>query len=154
MRIVDRLAPVIGVWKGVNRLRLLPTDHYRDSDATATVSITAREYVTVAYTWSEGDEPQNGLLLVSSPDAESDRAEAVWVDSWHCAPAWLALSGAVGEDGVVRLLGSYAAPPGPDWGWEIHIDPGDGSGGRITMHNQVPGEKSYQVVDLALERRD
>ena len=53
---------------------------------------------------------------------------------------------------VLRLNGSYAAPTGPDWGWQIHSHPGEGKGGRIPMHNVVPGEDPYQVVELVLER--
>ena len=52
---------------------------------------------------------------------------------------------------VLRLNGSYAAPTGPDW----LADPspaGGGAGGRITMHNVVPGEDPYQVVELVLGR--
>jgi hypothetical protein len=59
-------------------------------------------------------------------------------------------SGTVGGDGVLRLNGSYAAPTGPDWGWQIHLHPEPGA--RITMHNIVPGEEPYQVVELVLER--
>jgi hypothetical protein len=61
-------------------------------------------------------------------------------------------SGTVDGDGVLRLNGSYAAPTGPDWGWQIHIHPGEGQGARITMHNVVPAEDPYQVVELVLER--
>src|SRR5262245_19101289 len=100
MRIVERLAPLVGAWRGMNRLRLLPTDDYRESDATAVVGVAAREFVTIAYTWSEGDEPQNGLLLVSE-DPESGAISAVWADLWHSAPAWMTLSGSEAEeDGV------------------------------------------------------
>ena len=53
---------------------------------------------------------------------------------------------------VLRLNGSYAAPTGPDWGWQIHLHPGEGEGGRNTMHNFVPGEGPYQVVELVLGR--
>lgn len=152
MKIVECLAPFMGSWQGINRLRMLPTDEYRDSVASATVRTTAREFVTIAYTWAEGDEPQDGLLLLGgTPDPSA--ATAVWVDSWHSGPAWMNLSGTIGDDGVVRLAGSYAAPPGPDWGWQIHLEPGDGHGGRITMHNVVPGEAAYQAVEVICDRR-
>ena len=144
MTIVEDLAGFVGSWSGVNRLRLMPTDDYRESATTATVSVTARAYICIAYTWAEDGEPQDGLLLVSGG---ADAVEAVWADSWHSQPRWLALSGTVDEDGVVRLLGTYPAESGPDWGWQIHLEPGDGGGGRITMHNVVPGHEPYQVVE-------
>ena len=146
MTVVDYLGPMLGDWRGTNRLRLMPTDEYQPSTATATVGVTAARFVTIAYTWSDGDAPQDGLLLVGgSPES----AEAVWVDSWHTGPSWMTFSGGVGEDGELRLLGSYAAPTGPDWGWHIHLRPQDAV---LTMHNVVPGSDPYQVVELALER--
>jgi hypothetical protein len=148
MTVVDYLAPMLGHWRGTNRLRLMPTDEYQPSTATATVGVTAARFVTIAYTWSDGDAPQDGLLLVGgSPES----AEAVWVDSWHTGPSWMSFSGGVGEDGGLRLLGSYAAPSGPDWGWHIHLRPQDAV---LTMHNVVPGSDPYQVVELALDRTD
>jgi hypothetical protein len=151
MRIVERLTPFLGAWSGVNRLRLLPTDDYRESAATATVAVTAGEFVTIAYTWADGEEPQNGLLLLGG-SRDNDDASAIWVDSWHCAPRWMEFTGVVHDDGV-RVLGSYAAPPGPDWGWQIHVHPGDGHGGRISMENIVPGEEPYQAVEIILHQR-
>jgi hypothetical protein len=151
MRIVDRLTPFLGAWSGVNRLRLMPTDPFRESAATAVVSITAGEFVTVAYTWADGDQPQNGLLLLGGR-RETDDASAIWVDSWHCAPEWMSFTGAVQDDGV-RVLGSYPAESGPDWGWNIHVHPGDGRGGLIAMDNVVPGEQPYRVVEIVLNQR-
>ena len=148
MTVVDYLGPMLGDWRGTNRLRLMPTDEYQPSTATATVGVTAARFVTIAYTWSDGDAPQDGLLLVGgSPES----AEPVWVDSWHTGPSWMSFSGGVGEDGELRLLGSYAAPSGPDWGWHIHLRPQDAV---LTMHNVVPGSDPYQVVELALDRTD
>jgi len=148
MSVVDYLAPLLGDWRGTNRLRLMPTDEYQPSSATATVAVTAARFVTIAYRWSDGDAPQDGLLLVGG---SAEAAEAVWVDSWHTGSSWMSFSGDVGEDGELRLLGSYAAPTGPDWGWHIHLRPQDAV---LTMHNVVPGSDPYQVVELALERTD
>lgn len=152
MKVVECSAPFLGSWQGVNRMRMLPTDDYQESIARATVSVAAKEFVTIAYSWADGDEPQNGLLLLGST-SDPEGVAAVWVDSWHSAPTWMNLSGDIGDDGVIRLTGSYAAPPGPDWGWQIDIDPGGGNGGRITMHNVMPGEAAYQVVETVFDRR-
>ncbi|MEY9777308.1 hypothetical protein [Arthrobacter sp. MW3 TE3886] len=91
-------------------------------------------------------------MLLAGGASDADPATAVWADSWHTGKALMQFSGTVGADGVLRLNGSYPAPPGPDWGWQIHLHPADGPGGRITMHNLVPGEDSYQVVELELHR--
>lgn len=44
--------------------------------------------------------------------------------------------GADRGDGPTTVLGSYAAPPGPDWGWRIEIAIGDEL--RITHTNIAP----------------
>jgi hypothetical protein len=152
MKLVECVAPFLGRWQGVNRLRLLPTDEYQESVASATVSVTAKELVTITYTWADGAEPQDGLLLLGGT-SDPEGVAAVWVDSWHSAPAWMNLPGTIGADRVIRLTGSYAAPTGPDWSWQIHIDSGVGNGGTITMHNVVPGEAPYQAVETVYDRR-
>ena len=153
MSVVDHLTPLLGRWQGTNRLRLMPTDDYQASAATATIAVTAVRFVSIAYTWSDGDTPQDGLLLLagdaSTPaDAGADTVSAVWVDSWHTGPTWMTFTGEVGADGELRLRGSYPAESGPDWGWHIHLRPRDAV---LTMHNLVPGFEPYQVVELALE---
>lgn len=145
MSVVDHLTPLLGRWQGTNRFRLMPTDDYQTSTATATIGVTAARFVSVAYTWSDGDAPQDGLLLLGG---DADDAQAVWVDSFHTGPTWMTFSGEVGDDGEVLLRGSYPAESGPDWGWHIHVRPHDTT---ITMHNLVPGYDPYQVVELALQ---
>ena len=150
MDIVKYVTPLLGSWQGKNRSRIMPTDDYKDSAATATVEVTAAHFASIAYTWSDGASPQEGLLLLAGSVPDAPPATAVWVDSWHTGRALMQYSATVGADGVRRLNGSYAAPTGPDWGWQIHIHPGESA--RITMHNIVPGEDPYQVVELALDR--
>lgn len=139
---------VAGDWVGVNRLRLMPDDDYAESAATASVRIVAGQFASFAYTWFDGDAAQDGLVVIQGP---LDDLSAVWMDSWHCAPAWMTFAGRAG-DGTLALEGSYPAPPGPDWGWQIHVGIHD-SRPRLTMHNQVPGSDPYQVVDLDLRQR-
>jgi hypothetical protein len=169
MQIVECMAPFTGTWQGHNRLRFMPTDEYQESVSAATVAVTARDYVTIEYTWAHEGQPQNGLLLLGSGPGEDPGATAgeappsdvpsgtgataVWVDSFHAAPQWLTLSGNIDHDGVVRLACTYPAPEGPDWGWQIHIEPGHGNGGRITLHNLVPGHDPYQVVEATYRRQ-
>ena len=67
MDIVKYLTPFLGAWQGQNRLRLMPTDDYKASAATATVTVTAAHFASVAYTWSEGESQQEGLLILQQP---------------------------------------------------------------------------------------
>ena len=73
MSVVDHLAPMLGSWQGTNRLRLMPTDEYQSSAATATVAVTAARFVSIAYTWSDGDTPQDGLLLIGGTRTRTRR---------------------------------------------------------------------------------
>ena len=151
MSIVEYLAPVLGVWNGVNRLRMMPTDDYVDSVAEATIDITARAFVTISYTWEEDGDPQDGLLLIGDTP-EDGGFIAVWADSWHTAPTMMSFTGNIDADGSLKLDGFYAAPSGPDWGWQIQIDPPTKDQVRITMHNVVPGLDPYQVVEMSCQR--
>jgi hypothetical protein len=47
------------------------------------------------------------------------------------------------------VRGTYAAPPGPDWGWRIDVTP-DGDKLRIEMHNVWPEEQGGKE-ELAVE---
>ena len=51
MDIVKYVTPFLGTWHGQNRLRLMPTDEYKGSAATATVKVTAAHFASIAYTW-------------------------------------------------------------------------------------------------------
>jgi hypothetical protein len=138
---VETLGPLLGVWTGTNRLRLLPTDEFTESAATATVSVAARNFVTVAYTWSDGDKPQDGTMLIGD-------SGLVWADSWHTPEAWMEFSrepdeGGPDEGGVVRFSGVYEK----EWGWLIHFEPATAT---ITMRNVPPGETPYVAVEIAL----
>ena len=136
MTIVETLGPLLGGWSGTNRLRLLPTDDFQQSAATATVSVTARQFVTVAYTWSDGDKPQDGLMLIGENGL-------VWADSWHTPEAWMEFSREPDDGGVVSFSGVYEK----EWGWLIHLEP---AAAKITMQNVPPGQSPYEVVEIAL----
>jgi hypothetical protein len=137
----------MGNRSGVNRFRLMPTDEYAESTATVAVATVAGAFVTVTYTWAADGVAQDGLVLLNSA-ADSDRVDAVWVDSFHSSPTWLALSGEAGaSDQPLVLTGSYPAPTGPDWGWQILLHPD----GLISMNNLVPGHEPYRVVELVAD---
>lgn len=148
MRVAEALAGVFGEWAGTNRLRMMPTDDYAPSAGRATVTAAAGgNAVTIAYTWAERGAPQEGLLVIAD-GAEPDAAVAVWIDSWHQQPQWMELRGTVDGAGVVRLDGSY----GPDLGWRIAVDPGDGTALQIAMENVMAETGPYRAVEAAYAR--
>ncbi len=66
--------------------------------------------------------------------------------------------GDIQPDGAARVKGSYAAPPGPDWGWRITIKPpinapGSGESFRMTMHNITPDGEEMLAVEAAYTRQ-
>lgn len=145
----DALMAAIGSWTGTMRLRMMPTDNYTESAATALVSKTAGAYVTIPYTWSHDQVAQNGLLLIGRAMRHRG-VQAVWADSWHAAPEWMNFA-AADTDAHLLLQGSYPAMEGLDWGWNIRIEAGDDTL-RIAMDNIVPGHDPYQVVEMELHR--
>lgn len=146
MTITESMASFLGDWVGENRMRLMPTDEYDVTAATAQVKITAGNYVTVSYTWHEGGVQQEGSILLSN-GGEPGTVKAIWVDSWHSKESWMSFVGSIGGDSIVTLDGTYPAPSGPDWGWQIVIDPEHRS---LSMNNLVPGYDPYQVVEMTL----
>lgn len=151
MSVSARLKDLAGNWIGKNRLWLSPNDSVRESDSTAFVGLAARgRFLTVAYTWVCEGELQEGFLLLG---AEKDGPiKAVWVDSWHMSDVIMHCSGAEDDRGSISVVGHYAAPPGPDWGWRTVIDPTDGSRLRIVMYNVPPGGREELAVEAVYSR--
>ena len=104
------------------------------------------EFATVSYDWVGQDEPHQGVVLVNL-GGDDDSCDGAWVDSWHQAGTIMALSGTVGADGSISLLGSYSAGPGePDWGWRIEFVAGEEGGIQMLMTNILPtGEQEWAV---------
>lgn len=147
MGVKANLEHLVGEWIGVSGMRFMATDDFTESVSSARVSVTAAHLITVSYTWSNEDGPQDGMLLIGDGSAPQE-AVAVWVDSFHQSPRWMAMQGVISTEGIA-LEGVYPAPPGPDWGWRIHIG---GPDLRIAMINVPAGEAAYEVVRAAYTR--
>jgi len=149
---LDRLAGCSGRWQGSNRLHDPHTGKPEDTASTAVLSsLLGGRFLRLDYTWSYQGTAQEGSLLVGF-QAEPGRATVHWIDSWHMADGVLACEGAVEPDGTIAVRGSYAVPPGPDWGWRIAIRPGDGSALEIVMHNVTPGGEEAVAVEATYKR--
>jgi hypothetical protein len=61
--------------------------------------------------------------------------------------AVMALEGAAAGADAVTLRGSYAAPPGPDWGWRIDLRPQGGDDLRMVMFNVTPEGQEELAVE-------
>ena len=108
-----------GAWAGPSRLILEGTVY--DSESTARVRHVGQgRFVAASYTWSIEGEPQAGEIVF--PAALGDApANAAWLDSWHMGDVIMFCQATFNRDGFASLLGSYAAPTGPDWGWRTEL---------------------------------
>ena len=91
------------------------------------------------------------MRLVFGFDDDRDVVTAHWFDSWHTGNKVMQLEGAAGSDGAVIMRGTYAAPPDPDWGWTIRIEPGRDRF-RMIMHNISPEGSAALAVEAEYER--
>ena len=60
--------------------------------------------------------------------------QAAWVDTFHTSSTGIMLSEGPYSEGSpsVCVLGSYAAPPGPPWGWRTSFAP---AGDRLLIRH-------------------
>jgi hypothetical protein len=150
MTVSEALGGLVGEWSGVNRLRIMPTDPFRDSASRAMVTLPGQgQFVSIAYTWAEAGEPQDGLILIGDGSAPRE-VSAIWLDAWHQHPQWMTCHGAIDETGVVRIAGTYGDEP-EAWGWRIAVDSDNGAL-RIVMANLPPGVEAYDVVYATYQR--
>ena len=147
MSIPTNMSSLLGNWAGLNHLWLTPAESARLSDTTATITFTAQgKFLSIRYTWAYEGQPQDGLLLVGR-EAQQNLFKSVWIDSWHTQDSFMLCQGSLDSQGSLSLLGSYPAPPGPDWGWRIVIGPGDSNSLLITMLNISPDGMEHRAVE-------
>jgi hypothetical protein len=135
------LGRLAGNWRGTNGFRLMPTDELQEAPATAVVTTAAGGHdVVLTYTWIHPDDgPQDGVLLVGSPDEQQQAVDAAWGDSWHQKPSILMFSGTL-VDGRLEVIADY----GGGWKWMITLE-GENQL-LLTMHNVVPDELATDEV--------
>ena len=56
-------------------------------------------------------------------------------------------------DGSISVRGTYAAPPGPDWGWRIVLGPHDGAALHLQMYNISPDGTEEVAVHAEYTRQ-
>lgn len=153
MPALTQLTDLIGKWQGENHLWLYPGDPVHLSESLAEISpVFQGQFSELCYTWAEGRKSQEGrMLLGQMPDSET--IQAVWFDTWHMANQFMVCQGGVDAGGVVQVKGAYAAPPGPDWGWQITIEPQGKDQFRFLMHNITPEGESFLAVETIYTRR-
>jgi hypothetical protein len=118
---VEFLGAHSGSWTGSNTLQDPHSGKPEESSSTATLTpVLDGRFVRVDYTWDYQGKPQEGSLLIGY-DPKSGEVSGHWIDSWHMGRKVLNCVGTSTDDGTFAVRGSWAAPPGPDWGWRITI---------------------------------
>ena len=154
MSALDRLAACAGRWQGSNRLHDPHTGKPEDSASTAALAtLLGGRFVRLDYDWSYRGAAQQGSLLIGY-ESDPGRATAHWIDSWHMSDGVLACAGTVKGGGDIAVRGSYAAPPGPDWGWRIVVRPADGRALHIVMYNVTPDGEEAPAVEATYARTE
>ena len=155
MSALEKLAECAGGWTGTNRLSDPSMNVSDDSPSTAELTpLLDGKFIRLDYTWAYEGAAQEGSLLIGYESAPAI-VTAHWVDTWHMGEAVMSCKGTAEDDGSVVVLGSYAAPPGPDWGWRIVLQPVDGTTLRLVMYNISPpmGKRSWPWRPTTGEQR-
>lgn len=151
MAIYPALAALVGRWSGDNAVWLEPGADPLRSNASAEVSLEAEgQVLRMRYLWAEDGKPQSGILLLVG-DATLTAWVGSWTDSWHLAHQLMDLRG-TGDGNSVSVRGTYAAPPGPDWGWRLALEAGDADRCTLRMYNITPDGEEALAVETRLSR--
>lgn len=142
-----KLSACVGNWRGTNTLQDPHTNVAVTSPTTATVAPTAGR-VRLDYTWAYQDKPQQGFLLFGADDA-TGVLTVKWTDTWHTNNRPMVFTGPKPPGTALSVRGTYAAPPGPDWGWRIDVT-SDVEHLHIVMWNIWPQEQGGKE-ELAVE---
>lgn len=151
MNVIADLLSLAGEWTGTYRLILDPSTPVRMSSTAATLSpVAGGRFARLDYVWEDEGKRQDGSLLVGF-EKEQSLATAVWVDSFHMSNRFMVSEGKAVR-GSVDVSGSYAAPPGPDWGWRTVFGSGPDGTLRLLMYNVSPDEKEDLAVEAVYHR--
>jgi uncharacterized protein DUF1579 len=150
----SRLIGLTGRWRGKYRLIVEPGEHARESESTAVVApVAGGRFVRIDYVWGEREKPQDGSILFGR-DRERGVVTALWVDSWHMSDKVMTCEGLADDAGSLEVRGSYAAPPGPDWGWRTVVETAEEDALRMLMYNGTPEGQEALAVEAIYQRAD
>jgi len=148
------LTGLTGRWRGTYRLIVEPGEPARESQSTAVVApVAGGRFVRIDYTWGDRDKPEDGSILFGR-DRTRGVVTALWVDSWHMSDKVMTCEGPSADAESLEVRGSYAAPPGPDWGWRTMVETAEEDALRMLMYNVSPDGKEEMAVEASYRRAD
>lgn len=150
--IPDKLWELVGEWGGTNAVYLTPEAQPEKSQTTARVYPTAMgKFLVIAYNWAFANEQQEGLLLLGA-EGTNGTLTASWIDSFHNGDRIMLCSGILKPDSPFIVIGSYPAPPGPDWGWKLALELEGEANFALRMFNITPDGLEYLAVEAIYTR--
>jgi len=151
----DVARDLVGEWSGRDELWLGPGEPVRESATEATVTTAAGGgFLLIAYTWSHGGEPHDGVLLARLTPGPG-AVDMVWVDSFHTQGQFMTFAGQEADDGAMAAFTTWSPGSGPDWGWRIVLDSGGPDDLTMRMYIATPdGEEAPAVASRYARRRD
>lgn len=144
---LERLIASSGKWQGSSTLQ--DPGHIEPETSPSTLTVTPLldgRFVRMDYTWSYRGTPHAGSLLVGW-QKKTGTVSMHWIDSWHNSDNVMAMAGTAEASTLLAAQGTYAAPPGPDWGWKIVVSPESDGRLRIVMYNISPEGQDFLAVE-------
>lgn len=130
------LAELAGRWSGETHTTFDPAAPPEVCTTAATIDVLlGGRWIRIDYQGTAMGKPHAGLLLLGF-HRDAQTFEATWIDSFHTGTAMMLSVGAPRADGVVDVLGSYAAGP-ERWGW------------RTTLTRTAPDELVLESINIS-----
>lgn len=147
------LARLAGEWSGTSKLWLEPGVLHEEVAIRGTMRLV--QYGTFAlheYSSTCMEQPQSGLAWYGYSFAE-DRWTTAWTDSFHNGTRIMfSLGDYQGDTSRLKVLGSYPAPPGPNWGWRTTVELLTEDRLVITHYNITPEGEEAKAVEIDYRR--
>lgn len=136
---------LLGTWKGTKQLYFKPDEAPFNSASSLLITPVANgAFFQLTYTWKYKEHDHEGVILLCTTGA-NNTSTASWGDSFHQSGCLMHLTGHIDDQQGIDILGSYAASPGPDWGWRITIQT-ETKELKLTMYNIWPeGQEDLAV---------
>lgn len=131
-----------GAWAGPNRLWMEDPSQPERSDGQIEL-----DDAGLRYRWTFRGEAQTGEMTFAGVDAA---LHIRWKDTFHAADG-MELYG-THRAGFFRLITTYGAGDGPEWGWTVELDLRDPEHVSLRMFNVPPGHDPMIAVDLYASR--
>jgi hypothetical protein len=129
-------------WRGSAELWLDPLAN--DAQVSeCTLRIDDRSF---SYEWSHAGKPQRGSYQLHDTGAD-------WQDTWH-SPGKMTCKATGAGRGLLDVAGTYAAPPGPAWGWRSVLSLRPTGELVLQMTNVAPWGEEQRAVRMIFQREE